>query len=161
MGNSSLITFERNLNPGGYLELQEFTLPQSDDGTFTPNLALRQSMTLLGEAAAGSGHAFIDLKTLKPLLEKAGFQDVCEYHFKWPSNTWPRDPKYKEIGAWNHENIMTGLQGFLMAALTRGLGWEADEVNILAAKARQDMLNKEIHAYWPIIVVTGRKPSSV
>jgi hypothetical protein len=30
------LTLLRNLNPGGYLELQEFALPLSDDGTLTP-----------------------------------------------------------------------------------------------------------------------------
>ncbi|RMJ19470.1 hypothetical protein BHE90_000263 [Fusarium euwallaceae] len=165
MNNSSISDWEEyirksfeNLKPGGYIELQEFTLPLSDDGTLAPEHALFQSMKYLGEAAAKSGRAFIDLNTLGGLLEKAGFQDVQEYKFKWPSNTWPRDPKYKEIGAWNHENIVAGLQGFLMAALTRGLGWQAEEVNVLAAKAKEDMRNKSIHAYWPMIVVTARKP---
>lgn len=152
------LTFSRNLKPGGYIELQEFTLPLSDDGTLAPEHALFQSMKHLGEAAAKSGRAFIDLNKLGGLLEKAGFEDVQEYKFKWPSNTWPRDPKYKELGVWNHENIVAGLQGFLMAALTRGLGWQAEEVNVLAAKAKQDMRNKSIHAYWPMIVVTARKP---
>jgi len=116
-------------------------------------------MKLLGEAAAGMKHPFVDLNTIKPMLVEAGFEDVVEYHFKWPSNTWPRDPKFKSIGAWNHENILAGLQGFLMAALTRGLGWSSEEVDVLAAHARRDMKDKSIHAYWPMIVVTGRKPS--
>lgn len=148
----------RNLTPGGYLELQEFSLPLSDDGTLSKDHALQKSMTLLGEAASTLGRSFRDLHTLKPLLEEAGFEDVTECHFKWPSNTWPRDPRFKELGSWNFENIVSGLQGFLMAALTRGLGWGADEVNVLAAQARREMSDRSIHAYWPMIVVTGRKP---
>ncbi|KAM0421281.1 hypothetical protein ACHAPT_011003 [Fusarium lateritium] len=165
MNNSSVTDWEEyirqsfeNLKPGGYLELQEFTLPLSDDDTLTPDHALFQSMKHLGEAAAKSGRPFIDLNTLRALLEKAGFEDVQEHKFKWPSNTWPRDAKFKELGAWNHENMIAGLQGFLMAALTRGLGWRAEEVDVLAAKAKQDLRDKSIHAYWPMIVVTGRKP---
>lgn len=147
-----------HLVPGGYVEFQEFTLPRSDDGTLTEHHALYKSMHHLGEAAAKLNHAFIDLKTIKPMLEKAGFEGVHEYHYKWPSNDWPRDASYKELGSWNHQNIVTGLQGFLMAALTRGLGWGPEEVNVLAAEAKKDMRDRSVHAYWPMIVVTARKP---
>ncbi|KAJ5013824.1 hypothetical protein K4K57_002240 [Colletotrichum sp. SAR 10_99] len=143
----------------GYLELQEFGLPLSDDGTLTPDHALHKSMALLGEAAAKMDHAFIELSTLRPMVEAAGFVDVAEICFKWPSNTWPRHAKFKELGAWNYDNITTGLQGFLMAFLTRGLAWKADEVNVLAAQTRKDVGDRSIHAYWPMIVVYGRKPA--
>ncbi|KAG7046329.1 methyltransferase domain-containing protein [Colletotrichum scovillei] len=167
MMNSSISKWEEyirqsyeNLTPGGWLELQEFGLPLSDDDTLKEEHALYQSMKHLGEAAAKSDHAFVDLDALKPMLEAAGFVDVTELRFKWPSNTWPRNAKFKELGAWNYENITTGLQGFLMAALTRGLGWKADEVNVLAAQARKDVGDRSIPAYWPMIVVYGRKPGS-
>lgn len=116
-------------------------------------------MVLLGQAAAGMGRAFIDLDTIAPMMRAAGFHDVAEHRFRWPSNAWPRDPHHKHIGAWNHENIVSGLQGFLMAALTRGLGWRAEEVDVLAAQARKDMNDRGVHAYWPMIVVTGRRPA--
>ncbi|GJD00495.1 methyltransferase domain-containing protein [Colletotrichum higginsianum] len=157
MMNTSISNWEeylrqsfKYLNPGGWLELQEFALPVSDDDTLTEEHALYQSMKYLGEAAAKTNRAFVDLDALKPMMEAAGFVDVAEMRFKWPSNTWPRHPKFKELGAWNYENITTGLQGFLMAALTRGLGWRADEVNVLAAQARKDVGDKSIHAYWPM-----------
>ncbi|TDZ15586.1 Secondary metabolism regulator LAE1 [Colletotrichum orbiculare MAFF 240422] len=165
MMNASISNWEayirqsyENLNPGGWLELQEFDLPLSDDGTLTEAHALSQSMRHLGDSAAKLDRAFIALDKLKPALEAAGFVDVAEVKFKWPSNTWPRDPKFKELGAWNYENITAGLQGFLMAFLTRGLGWQADEVNVLAAQTRKDVGDRSIHAYWPMIVVYGRKP---
>ncbi|KAJ0324947.1 hypothetical protein COL5a_007447 [Colletotrichum fioriniae] len=148
--DQALMHHVRNLTPGGWLELQEFGLPLSDDNTLKEEHALYQSMKHLGEAAAKTDHAFVDLDALKPMLEAAGFVDVAELRFKWPSNTWPRNAKFKELGAWNYENITTGLQGFLMAALTRGLGWKADEVNVLATQARKDVGDRSIHAYWPM-----------
>ncbi|KAJ0164084.1 hypothetical protein CTA2_1794 [Colletotrichum tanaceti] len=167
MMNTSISNWEEylrqsfeHLNPDGWLELQEFALPVSDDGTLTEAHALHRSMKHLGEAAAKTNRAFVDLDALGPMMRAAGFVDVAEARFKWPSNTWPRHPKFKELGAWNYENITTGLQGFLMAALTRGLGWTADEVNVLAAQARKDVADKSIHAYWPMIVVYGRKPAA-
>ncbi|KAK4186210.1 secondary metabolism regulator LAE1 [Podospora australis] len=157
MNNSSVSDWKsfvrkayENLVPGGYFELQEFTLPLCDDGTMKPDSALNQSMTLLGEAAAKANHAFVDLDSLKGLLQEAGFVNVVEARYKWPSNSWPKDPKYKEIGMWNNENICNGIEGFLMAALTRALGWKKDEVDVLAAKARKDVCDRNIHAYWPM-----------
>ena len=144
------LTLPRNLNPGGYLELQEFALPLSDDGTLMPEHALWKSMDLLSDAAAKLNHAFIDLNKLKGMMIAAGFVDVEEIHYKWPSNTWPKDKWYKELGAWNNKNITSGLQGFLMAALTRGLGWAREEVDVLAAQVRKDVNDRNIHAYWPM-----------
>ena len=165
MNNSSIADWNKylqqcftHLKPGGFIELQEFDLPLSDDGTLKPTHALYQSMEHLREAAAKLDHAFVDISTLKSRLEAAGFVDVQVSPNKWPSNTWAKDKKYKEIGAWNHENIASGISGFLMAALTRGLGWSKEQVDVLAAETKKDLLNRNIHAYWPISTVFARKP---
>ncbi|KAJ2892855.1 methyltransferase domain-containing protein [Zalerion maritima] len=147
-----------NIKPGGYLELQEFALPLSDDGTLKDEQPLQQSMKLLGEAAAKANHAFYPLDDMKALLEKTGFKNVTAAKYKWASNSWPKDKKFKEIGIWNNKNISDGINGFLMAALTRALGWSQEAVEILCSKARKDLNDKSIHAYWPIIVVVGQKP---
>ncbi|KAH8885354.1 S-adenosyl-L-methionine-dependent methyltransferase [Thozetella sp. PMI_491] len=149
-----------NLNPGGYLELQDFGLPLSDDGTLKPEQALQRSMALLGEAAAKSNHAFVDLASLKTLLTEAGFEDVTEVRYKWALNTWPRDKKNKELGLWNNVNMHQGMSGFLMAALTRGLGWAKEDVDTLVAQVNIDMDDRSIHSYNPIYIVYGRKPQS-
>jgi hypothetical protein len=153
MGRGAKVTLTPDysyLKPGAYLEIQEFTLPTSDDGSLKPENALFRSMALLGEAAAKLGRPFVDLNKLKPMMIEAGFVDVVEVRFKWPSNQWPRDKLHKEIGMWNNENICSGVQGFLMAALTRGLGWNKDEVDVLAAHTRNDVNSRSIHAYWPM-----------
>ncbi|KAK2031378.1 S-adenosyl-L-methionine-dependent methyltransferase [Colletotrichum zoysiae] len=157
MMNTSICRWEeylsqsyKHLKPGGWLELQDFHLPLSDDDTLTEDHALQRSMRLLSQAVSKTGRPFIDLDTFKPMMEAAGFVDVTEVRFKWPINTWPRDGAYKELGAWSYVNSTAGLQGFLMAALTRGLGWKADEVNMLAAQAIKDLADRSIHAYWPM-----------
>lgn len=37
----------------------------------------------------------------KAQMEAAGFVNVKEKIYKWPSNWWPKDKKYKELGALN------------------------------------------------------------
>jgi hypothetical protein len=34
----------------------------------------------------------------KSQLEEAGFVNVQEIVYKWPTNRWPKDRKYKELG---------------------------------------------------------------
>lgn len=85
---------------------------------------------------------------LAPLLTTIGFVDVRVRLHKWPTNPWPRDAKYKEIGAWNFENLAPNWEGLLMAGLTRGLGWAREDVAALAAEARRDFADPDVHAYF-------------
>ncbi|WQF77947.1 hypothetical protein CDEST_02961 [Colletotrichum destructivum] len=51
------------------------------------------------------GREYIDVLALKTLMEDTGFVDVTLSCCKWPTNTWPGYSRYKELGAWNYENI--------------------------------------------------------
>jgi hypothetical protein len=39
----------------------------------------------------------------KAQMEAAGFLNVTETKYKWPSNRWPKDKKFKELGTLNLE----------------------------------------------------------
>jgi hypothetical protein len=39
----------------------------------------------------------------KAQMEVAGFVNVTETIYKWPSNRWPKDRKFKELGTLNLE----------------------------------------------------------
>jgi len=152
------LTLTRSLEPGGWLELQELSVPVSDDGTMGPETSLYQAAKVMRDGAAAAGRPFVDLYTLKDMLRKAGFINIVEKRLHWPSNPWPRDPKLKEIAGWNNANVKSGLEAFLIAFGTRMLGWSADEVRILSAKAWTDSNDRKIHSYWPVVVVYGQKP---
>ncbi|KAI9772568.1 MAG: hypothetical protein M1839_002450 [Geoglossum umbratile] len=148
-----------NLQPGGWLEMQDFVLPPtSEDGTLTPDHALYKWGHLMVEAADKIGRPMNATLQFKRWMEEAGFVDVQEVDFKWPSNTWPKDPKYKEIGLWNYANLLEGLHGFTIALFTRALGWTDAEVEVFLPGVRDDMRNRKIHAYWPLFITFGRKP---
>ncbi|KAK1960019.1 methyltransferase domain-containing protein [Colletotrichum sublineola] len=148
-----------NLAPGGYLELNEGdAIPRSDDGTLTKDTALMKAVTLWSEALAIIGSPFQDISRLEGVMKDTGFEDVQVKRFKWPSNTWPKDPKYKELGMWNYENLSPNWEGFLMAPLTRALDWTKEEVLVLAMEVRKDCGNKNIHAYYQMWSIHGRKP---
>ncbi|KZL85510.1 methyltransferase domain-containing protein [Colletotrichum incanum] len=148
-----------NLEPGGWVELQEVDLyPTSDDETLKPDSNLIKWCNLLQEASNKFGRPFFRIAPLKDVLIDVGFVDVSLTVTKWPSNAWPKDRKWKEIGIWNGENMMNGLEGFSMAALTRGHDWTREEVNVFLIDVRKEIKDKNIHAYWPVYFITGRKP---
>ncbi|KAL1880551.1 hypothetical protein VTK73DRAFT_5564 [Phialemonium thermophilum] len=150
-----------NLNPGGYLELADVgPMYVSDDGTLTEDHAVWKWRSLLVEAAKALGRPFTDPKTYKGLLEEVGFVDVHETLHRWPVNTWPQDKKLKEIGAWNYENIMIGMEGFSLAFLSRGLGWSREEIDTFLVDVRKCLRDRRIHTYVPLTTVYGKKPAT-
>jgi hypothetical protein len=142
--------FVRNLESGGYLELQEFGLVKCDDDTLNPDQSLYRACKLLEEGAAMLGRPYVDISKLKGMLQDAGFVDITEKEFLWPSNPWTKDKKLKELGLWNQENLAVGFSAFLMAILTRALGWSKEEVDVLTAHVKNDVSNRKIHSYWPM-----------
>ncbi|UQC80174.1 methyltransferase domain-containing protein [Colletotrichum lupini] len=154
----------KNLEPGGWVELQELDVfVTSDDGTLTEKHALSQWSKLLHGASEKLGRPYIDPKSLN--LKAAGFVDVSITTFKWPLNEWPKDPKYKQLGRIQLENGTTGMEAFTMAAFTRAYEWSPEEVNVFLVDVRNDLRNKAIHAYMPAYVlipplycIIGRKP---
>ncbi|TIC99305.1 Secondary metabolism regulator LAE1 [Colletotrichum higginsianum] len=148
-----------HLNPGGYLELNETDqMPVSDDGTLKEDSALVKSIKMLEEAAIIFGRPFTDIPGLKDKMIQIGFEDVHIQRFKWPTNGWPKERKYKELGLWNYENFAPGWEAFTMAPLTRALGWTKEEVLIHVMEVRRDLADRNIHAYFSIYSIWGRKP---
>ncbi|KAF9872753.1 hypothetical protein CkaCkLH20_09616 [Colletotrichum karsti] len=148
-----------NLSPGGYFELVEPDIVvKSDDGTLKPDHTIVKTGNLMIEATAAVGRMFQQISHLKPVLMEVGFEDVTLQQFKWPVNSWPKDPKMKELGMWHNENLLLGWEAICMAPLVRGLGWSYAEVQVLLAENRRDFNNRNIHSYFPIWTMYGRKP---
>ncbi|KAK5130728.1 hypothetical protein LTR08_001715 [Meristemomyces frigidus] len=150
----------QNLEPGGWLEVQDYGLPvKSADGTHLGTDLMRWG-ELLCEASMKLGRPLGSdaSENYVQWMHDAGFVDVKQEMFMWPSCGWPKDPYMKELGRWNQINILDGLEGFCLALLTRGLGWKKEEVDIFVAKVSRDLRDRKIHAYFPMPVTFGRKP---
>jgi len=147
------------LEPGGYFEMQDFSLPyRSDDGTLKSDMPVCKLGALFVEASNKLGRSIDKAPEYKAMMEEAGFEDVTERRFKWPLNSWPQDPYYKELGQWTLANIDGGLEGLCLAVFKRGLEWTVEETMLFCAEARKGLRDRSIHAYTPIYVVYGRKP---
>ncbi|KAH7471693.1 hypothetical protein FOMA001_g13477 [Fusarium oxysporum f. sp. matthiolae] len=132
----------RNLTPGGYAELQDVDIMmQSDDNTLTQDHALWKWGFFLAKAGQEHGTPFIETNRLKHIMTEIGFVDVKETPFKWPSNHWPKDKRFKDLGEWSNLNKVNLLNGLSMALFTRCLGWTPEEVNVFLVDVRKDLNN--------------------
>ena len=120
--------------------------------------ALARWSKLLQEAAVVLTCPLDTCGRAKEMILEAGFVDVVKTPFRWPQNEWPKEDKYKEIGFLTRENFTLGVEAMSLALLTRGLGWELEEVHQLVGQVRKDISDENIHAYWRLNVVYGRKP---
>lgn len=150
-----------NLTPGGYVELQDVdVIMGSDDKTLKEDMAMYMWCRLLDEAATKFNRSFERTSNFKNLLQEVGFVDVVETRYKWPTNGWPKDKNYKELGLWNNANASSALDALTLAPFTRGLGWSREEVEAFLVKLKSDWNNPQIHAYWPICVTYAKKPEA-
>jgi len=149
----------RNITPGGWLELCDTVNPVAcDDGTLPPDSALVKWNQLLVEASKKLGATLDCSLHYREWMIAEGFTNVVQVNYKWPINSWPKDPKYKNLGLWSHQNAIEGLQAVSLMLFTNVLGWSTEEAEILIAGVRRDLKNRHIHAYWPVRVVYGQKP---
>ena len=69
----------------------------------------------------------------KDLMEEAGFVDVVQMPFQLPVGTWAKGEKQKEIGRFNQEVVLQGVDAFTIPLFTRILRWKIEECEILMA----------------------------
>lgn len=133
------------------MELQDFVMPFGcDDDTLTEDTLTYQVGKLFHDASVAIGRPLNAASTYKDLMTKAGFVDVVERRLKWPLGIWPKDKFFKELGYWTAQNFDVGLEGLLMALLTRGMGWTKEEVLVYCAHARPALRDQKVHAYVPM-----------
>lgn len=145
--------------PGGYIEHLDMDIQfTSDDGTVKEGDIMYEWSKVFIGAGEMMGRTFTIARNSKQLLEEAGFVDVVEKTYKIPVGAWMEDPKWKEIGRWDLLYLTTGLEGMALYILKNVLGWEFVQIQVYLASMRKALLNKNLHGYYPITVVYGRKP---
>jgi hypothetical protein len=88
---------------------------------------------------------------LKTKFENAGFTNIQVVEKKIPMGSWPEDPRQKEIGTWQAENFLSGLEAFSLAILCACLHWPPLEVQVFLVQVRNDVKNwRTFHWYWPL-----------
>lgn len=70
----------------------------SDDDSLPKDSALYRWGCLINEGFRRNGSPIDSVLNYQQQLADAGFVDIQIVKEKWPSNRWPRDSKYKQLG---------------------------------------------------------------
>ncbi|KAI9754185.1 MAG: hypothetical protein M1815_005757 [Lichina confinis] len=137
-----------NLNPGGWIEWQEYqTIARADDNSIPPNSAMLEWVKNLNEAAETFGKVMNVAPLIKGHVEDVGFTNVQEVIKKIPMSPWAKAPHYKELGKWNLLAMLDSLQAYTLRLFTNVLHWEPVRAEVLIANVRKELLDPRIHFY--------------
>ncbi|KAF2138338.1 uncharacterized protein K452DRAFT_328879 [Aplosporella prunicola CBS 121167] len=136
----------RHLQPGlGYLEQLEFDVRFESEPDDEADKALFDRLgDLFVEAGVRMEKSFKIAENMRARIEEAGFVDVVERRFMWPIGTWHADERLKEIGHWNMRNWENGMEGWILALLTRTLGWSYDDVQLYEARLLKALRERNV-----------------
>ncbi|KAI9780889.1 MAG: hypothetical protein M1816_002635 [Peltula sp. TS41687] len=137
-----------HLNPGGWIEWQEYeTTSKTDDNSFPPDSAMLKWIENLNVAADKFGKVMNIAPLIKESVQKAGFANVVEKIYKVPMTPWAKNPKLKNQGRYNQLAMFDSLQAYTLRLFTSVLGWKKEEAEALIAQVRQELSNPRIHMY--------------
>ena len=141
--------FNRNLNTGGFAEFQDLDiLLRSDDGSLTEDSHTGVWNRVLIEGCERAGIEHSPGPKLGHWLKEAGFVNVTSRIFRLPLGPWPKDKHLKEVGCWNLQQVLDGLEAFTLYVACEVLGWSKEEVTVLLANVRKEMTSPKIHVYY-------------
>ena len=142
--------FTSHLKPGGWVEFQAIIgVLGCDDDSIPDGSYLRRFSDMMESASSSFGASLTDPMKWKGWFEERGYQNVTEKVFKLPFNPWPKEPRMKLLGAWEMENLLSGLEAMVTRMFQKGLGWSDAEVAVFLAYLRKEIKNPKMHGYWP------------
>ncbi|KAB8235331.1 S-adenosyl-L-methionine-dependent methyltransferase [Aspergillus alliaceus] len=141
---------KRVLKPGGWVQLVEIYFNvQSDNGSITEQHALRRWSTQL----MGSLEGVKDLRVgtrLRNLLTAAGLTEVDARMIPLPLSAWSTDPRMRDIGAMNIENVKKLLPALGLYPFTQHLRMPPQQFAELIAQAQEEADTPSLKAYFPL-----------
>ena len=130
----------------------------SDDGTLEKSVHTPNWIKHLQEAAKKFGKPMAHVAEWEGRMINAGFVDVTSKMMKVPMNPWPKNRKLKEVGKYMQAEQLQAMPVYTYALLSRVLGWEKEEIEVLLAHVANDLKDRSIHQYSKVYFVYGRKP---
>lgn len=149
------------LNPGGWIELQEFCNPPGSEADPSLNESTSPYLRwagLLGAGLAKTGRSFDASRNFEQPLREAGFVDIHLDRYRFPVGPWPKEKDQKAVGKMTLQNLFEYVQASGLGLFTRVHGWSANDVEKLAHEVKQEMENcMERQYYQPMSVCLERE----
>lgn len=139
------------LSPGGWVEFDDFDIDYySEDGSLTAEHALRRWLTIAYDAETKTQRSLRPGKHLQQWIKDAGFVNVQVVKTPLPLGRWARDKRLKQIGVYNWTQLWEGLEGLSLRLFIDILGWRREELEVLLAQVRKDLLDPAIHTMFDL-----------
>ncbi|KAL6878113.1 S-adenosyl-L-methionine-dependent methyltransferase [Trichoderma longibrachiatum] len=153
-----------HLKFGGWIELQEIHhTPRSalagGTGEMPPDHPVARFWKHVTDGLAALGidlDAVADAK-LSDAMRRAGYANVTERVLHVPIGTWPRNKVLKTVGLYWRTILLDGLQAIALGPLTRGLGWNREQVEMLLIEVRQAYFDNTPLMYMPFHIIYAQK----
>lgn len=149
-----------NVNPGGWVKFQDMEITmRSDDDTLRQDSQIVQLTRIAMMAHNSCGVEHSPGPKLKGWFEQVGFVNIQHHVVKLPWGFWPKDPVMKEIGVYNLQQFLNGIEAFALQPLRQVLGWKEEEFMDFMERVRKELKDPKIHGYYDLHVACGQKPS--
>ncbi|KAL3418258.1 UMTA methyltransferase [Phlyctema vagabunda] len=135
------------IRPGGWCQLVEIHFNvQSDNGTLTDGHALRQWSATYLESLSDVKNLRAPLR-LREMLTSAGFVDIENRVIPLPTCGWPTEPRERNIGIVNRDNVQRLLSSMALYPFVERLGMPLQDAQLLIANARHEADNPAFKVY--------------
>jgi hypothetical protein len=143
-------------------------LPFKFDGEPPEDSAFKRWNEISVRASQVGGRPWDNTINYPRWMREVGFEDVTEKWIFAPTGPWAEGSdaaakRMRQLGAWQRENMLQGLEGMTIKNLSR-IGWQPDESKVLVAKCREELMAIEpggkVRPYAHILAVWGRKPTA-
>ncbi|KAI1464469.1 S-adenosyl-L-methionine-dependent methyltransferase [Daldinia caldariorum] len=135
-----------HLEPGGFMEFQDGLFPMNYVGEPPTESALYRWNQMMLEGVSRLGRSWSNAKNYRRYFEEAGFQDVVEKRFYWPTSPWAKGAYYKTVATYFQEDLLSGLEGISLRVLGV-LGMSPEQVREFVEDVKKDLRSTNIHAY--------------
>ncbi|KAJ3522181.1 hypothetical protein NM208_g12970 [Fusarium decemcellulare] len=148
----------RSLKPGGWIQqIEASAIARSEDGTIRPDSPMVTWVEVFKKMGEELGKTFFACEMACDAMKAAGFVNVSERRIKMPIGMWPKDKHLKQIGAFNRQYLLQGLEGFVIRGLTELLGWDFEKAQDYLEEMQNELLDRKVHAYIELCIVIGQK----
>lgn len=148
----------QSLAPGGYLEMQDMLFPICYIGEPPVESSMYKWCEIITKGAANLGRPWTNVQHYGRWMKEVGFEDVVETNYYWPLNGWAKGPYYKHVSMYAQVDFLNGLEGMSLKIMG-SMGYSPDDIRALVAEVTKDVKDPNIHAFFTMKVVYGRKPA--
>lgn len=156
-----------NLNPGGWVEFTEWIVVLESPNNSLDNTSFQKWNRLISQGKCSfniftspTNTDCVGLQDLgssiyyptqyKPLLRKAGFENITVTKNGAPTNAWLPGKKLRKIGNMMTKNWIAILEPLTSPVLTSGLGWSDADVKTLLANVKKEIPDTRYHSYMTL-----------